>query len=1590
MKSTFYFFIFLLLILLLSVNTFGQANNQIIENYGNIPLAFQLNSGRFNEQVKFTTGGNGATMFFTGEGTTFLLGRETGESLAKRASLKKEAIFDTPIPQVEDIEMEHFALKLNFNNANTQPDVSGEDRLPWNTNYLLGNDPDKWRTDVSNYAKVRLSNLYNGVDLLYYGNKNRIKYDFVVEPGADPGQILLSYDFGDYYDSDLLTINNEGELEVKTPLGNLIEKKPYCYQIIDGNEIEVAVQYKIVDKDLNRFTFDVSEYNTDYPLIIDPELVYSSYLGGSGDDTAISIDVDNSGNTYVSGYTSSANFPVTSGAYSEAKTGNFDAFVCKLNPAGTELIYSTYIGGSDEDTGINIKIDSSGSAYLVGYTKSSNFPTTSGAFDESHNGDYDAFAVKLNSSGNTLIYSTYIGGSSYDVSITGIAIDISGNIYIGGQTASSNFPVTSGAYDESYNDGYDGFIIKLNPSGSALIFSTFLGGSQSESAGYININSSGNIITSSSTASSDFPITPGAYDENHNGSADVFITIFNPDGDSIIYSTFIGGSDSDALYDVTLDNSDNIYIAGRTYSADYPTTSGAYDESYNGDLDVFVTKFNPSGTSLQYSTYIGSSGFDASPAIAVDNSENLYAAVTTASTDFPTTPGTYDDSYNGGEYDIGLFKLTASGNSLLYSTYIGGSNREIAYGFEIDNNNNAYITGHTKSSNFPVTSGAYDENYAGSLTDGFVTKFAMSTASDTFYTIAASADTGGAISPSGNVSVLKNSDRTFIITPNSGYGIDDVLVDSVSQGAISSYTFTNVTENHTIQAIFDSVATYNITASVNDSSSGTISPSGENTVNENSDITFYINANSGFEIDSVLVDSVSQGAITSYTFSSVDLNHTIHAIFSAIPSYTVIALADSGGTIAPSGTLAVAQDSSITFTITPNSGFEIDSVMVDSVSQGAITSYTFSNIDSNHTIHAIFSPIPSYTVIALADSGGTIAPSGTLAVAQDSSITFTITPDTGYTISDVLVDNISQGAITSYTFSNVDTNHTISASFDTVDVGNWYDLSSFGLNSNYIKSIAIDLSGNKWFGIGSTYSNEIGGGVSKFDGINWTTHTTSDGLTHNNVISIAIDSGGNKWFGTIEGGVSKFDGTNWTTYTTAEGLAHNYVTSIAIDSDGNKWFGTWGGVSKFDGINWITYTVSDGLGYPSVCSIAIDADGNKWFGTPAGGVSKFDGTNWITYTTSDGLAHNYVLSIAIDADGNKWFGTNTGGVSKFDGTNWTTYTTSDGLVNNQVLSIAIDSSGNKWFGTYGGVSKFDGTNWTTYTTSDGLAHNTVHSIAIDTDGNKWFGTEGGVCFLGNSSIFPSVTYTISMSLDFTKGSLSPAADSLSATVFQGADQNFRISLKENFEIADVLVDGASQGAISSYTFTNVTANHTLAVLFDTVSYTITASAGTGGTISPSGDVSVNIGTSKTFTITPNSGYEIDSVLVDSVSQGVITSYTFSNVDSNHTIHAIFSPIPSYTVIALADSGGTIAPSGTLAVAQDSSITFTITPNSGYETDSVMVDSISQGPITSYTFSSVDSNHTIHAIFSPIPSHTVIAIADSGGTIAPSGTLAVAQ
>ena len=457
-----------------------------------------------------------------------------------------------------------------------------------------------------------------------------------------------------------------------------------------GSSVKIAVDEKgniYVTGQTDSFDFPVTygaydtSYNGDGDLFITKfnsagtEIIWSMYLGGSGEDYPRGIAIDPDGNVYITGGTSSLDFPTTSGAYDITYNGIRDAFIAKINSTGTDIIYSTYLGGAYGDCGEDIAVDANGNACVIGYTGSSDFPVTHGAYDVTYNGNGDAFVIKLNSTGTDLLYSTFLGGSdeSFD-SGKGITVDADGNVYVTGLTHSSDFPTTPGAYDTTHNGNSDVFVTKLNPTGTDLLYSTFLGGNSLDKGCGISIDEEGNAYVAGET-SRDFPTTYGAYDTSNNGWTDLFITKLNSTGTGLIYSTYLGGSSWDYYVAITVDVKGNVYVTGCTESFDFPTTSGAYDTTPDENGDVFIVKLNSTGTDLIYSTFLGGTYLDYGQDIAINGSGNVYIAGYTESSDFPTTPGAYDTTYNGNG-DVFITKILISVNLTISATTGGTTDPE--------------------------------------------------------------------------------------------------------------------------------------------------------------------------------------------------------------------------------------------------------------------------------------------------------------------------------------------------------------------------------------------------------------------------------------------------------------------------------------------------------------------------------------------------------------------------------------------------------------------------------------------------------------------------------------------------------------------------------------------------------------------------------------------------------------------------------------------------------------------------------------------------------------------------------------------------
>jgi hypothetical protein len=618
----------------------------------------------------------------------------------------------------KDYNMIGHRVLMKLQNYNPNPATESKEKQEGYYNYFIGNDPGKHASYVGLYKEAVVKDVYKGIDLRYYFDKGGLRYDYVVHPGADPSQIVFTLE-----GSDKTYVNERGNLVFTTRFGEVAMAELKTYQEKDKKEIKSEFI-----KRGGKWGIALTNYDKTQALIIDP-LVYSTYIGGNGDDYGRGIAVDVSGNAYVTGYTDSADYDVTAGAFQTTKEGGmftFNVFVTKLNASGSGLVYSTYIGGSNWDEGRGIAVDGSGNAYVTGRTESTDYDVTAGAFQTTHGGGtWDVFVTKLNASGSGLVYSTYIGGSSQDYGY-GIAVDGSGNAYVTGYTQSTNYDVTPGAFQTTNGGWFDVFVTKLNASGSGLVYSTYIGGSGGDEGRGIAIDGSGNAYVTGYTNSTDYDVTSGAFQTTNGGwaSSDVFVTKLNASGSGLVYSTYIGGSDDESGSGIAVDGSGNAYVTGNTESTDYDVTAGAFQTTHGGGSnDVFVTKLNASGSGLVYSTYTGGSDDDWGIGIAVDGSGNAYVTGYTKSTDYDVTAGAFQTTYGGGYIDIFVMKLNASGSGLVYSTYIGGTDSDYGYGIAVDGSGNAYVTGNA-GSNFAVTPGAFQTTNAGS-SDVFVTKLNM-------------------------------------------------------------------------------------------------------------------------------------------------------------------------------------------------------------------------------------------------------------------------------------------------------------------------------------------------------------------------------------------------------------------------------------------------------------------------------------------------------------------------------------------------------------------------------------------------------------------------------------------------------------------------------------------------------------------------------------------------------------------------------------------------------------------------------------------------------------------------------------------------
>ena len=662
------------------------------------PLAFEPNRGQSDGRVLFLSRNPGYSLFLTAQGAVLGL-----NGVAQ-------------------------PLSFVWQGASAKAHAKGVAALPTKHNYLRGKDPRHWLRNVPTYEKVRYPNLYPGIDLVYYGRQQQLEYDLVLAPGADPAAIRLQV-----AGMDALRVADDGALRLQVADRALTLSKPVIYQETAGVKQVVAGGYVLLAH--NQVGLKLAPYDRGKPLVIDPVLSYSSYLGGSGLDQGKGVAVDNVGNIYEVGQSASADFP------SSGKTStDTDAFVAKFNAAGT-LQYATYLGGSGTDRGFAIAMDNGNAAvYIVGDTDSADFPIQS-ASQSTSGGDLDAFVARFNSADLTLGFATYLGGSRAEEALS-VAVDGSGNAYVAGATLSADFPKTVGGgafnaggtgstdnncVDPSNPDSKipcsDAYVAKYDPSGAKL-YATFLGGYYEDAATAIAVNSGGEAYLTGITYSTsiDFPVTSNGFQQNHAGGfGDAFILKLNNSG-AVTYGTYLGGGGWDQGQAIAVDGSGNVYVAGATNSGSnsipLPLTSALQQQYGGGSYDAFVAKITPANapsSQLRYLTYLGGGGKDFAFGIAVDGSGNAYVVGETTSTDFPLASALQAVWFGGGANNWGdafISKIDKSGFLLNWSTYLGGGDDDWANSVVLDGNGGIYVAGSSFSADFPTVN-PFQPNSAG-------------------------------------------------------------------------------------------------------------------------------------------------------------------------------------------------------------------------------------------------------------------------------------------------------------------------------------------------------------------------------------------------------------------------------------------------------------------------------------------------------------------------------------------------------------------------------------------------------------------------------------------------------------------------------------------------------------------------------------------------------------------------------------------------------------------------------------------------------------------------------------------------------------
>ena len=676
------------------------------------PLSFETNAGQSSSDVEYLM-----------RGGAFTISLKAAEAVLHVHGQKASTV------------------RMTYVGANPSARVLGQGEQARRTNYYEGRDTDQWITDVRHYARVRYEDVYPGIDLVYYINEGELEFDWIAAPGADPSVIDMFFD-----GADSVTLDDGGNLIVSTAASETTLRSPQTYQEVGGKRRQIASQYRLEDEHVR---LEVASYDATRPLVIDPVLAVSTYLGGApggggradgredGDEAAWAVAVDGNGNIYVGGRSASPTFPIKNSLFPFVP--GFSLIVSKFDPTGSTLLYSTYLpGGPGHQEVLDMFVESDGNLYLTGFTRSTDFPTTGNAVQPTKSGGPDAFVMQLDPTG-CIVFSTFLGGGRFDLGL-GIATDSRGHVHVAGGTASNDFPLAN-PLQTSFGGGgglipglgFDAFVAELDAAGERLVYSTYLGGSGDDTAFDIASDAEGSVYVMGSTASTeDFP-TVEAFQPAHGGgtnlhgqASDAFVAKIGPNGERLVYSTYLGGSGGETLIvthlaaGIAVDDRGNAVVTSSTSSPDFPTTAGVVQPTFGGAEDAFVTQLDARGQ-LKRSTYLGGSEIDRGFAIALDSSGHIYAVGVTTSGDFPIRDAV--QTALAGEEDVFVTKLDADASQLTYSTYFGGKAIDVAKAVTVDDEGNVYLAGSTNSEGLPTTAGAFQSALAGAV-DAFVVKLA--------------------------------------------------------------------------------------------------------------------------------------------------------------------------------------------------------------------------------------------------------------------------------------------------------------------------------------------------------------------------------------------------------------------------------------------------------------------------------------------------------------------------------------------------------------------------------------------------------------------------------------------------------------------------------------------------------------------------------------------------------------------------------------------------------------------------------------------------------------------------------------------------